>query len=148
MGGPIDNLKNTYRSLIAEHLINNRDCAVNSSADMFSILSKSHSSYHLKELETIYILSSRLSLCKQKKCLLGLNIISIYSPIKYFPFINIFVFFIFILHDIFLGLALLSKDKTDQAACHYFFLAFLGHFIALIKFYTPINIFRYMRCIR
>ena len=47
------------------------------SVDVFSILSKSHSSFHLKVLETIHILFSRHSFCKQRECLLGLNIILI-----------------------------------------------------------------------
>ena len=35
-----DNLKNTYKSSIAEHLINNHDSAENFSVDLFTILSK------------------------------------------------------------------------------------------------------------
>ena len=76
IGGPTDNLRNTYGSLIAEHLINNHDCA-KFSVDFFFVLNKSHSSFHLKVLETIHILSGRPSFCKQRECLLGLNIISI-----------------------------------------------------------------------
>ena len=79
IGGRTDNLRNTYGSSIAENLINNCDCAVNFSVDLFSILSKSHSSFHLKVFETIFIfiLSGRHSLCLQRECLLGLNIIFI-----------------------------------------------------------------------
>ena len=62
---------------VAEHLINNLDCAVNFRVDSFSIKSKLLFSFHLKVLETIYILSGRSSLCKQRECLRGLNIISI-----------------------------------------------------------------------
>ena len=42
--------------------------------DWFSILSRSHSLYHLKMLETLYVLSLQPSLCKQRDCLLGLNV--------------------------------------------------------------------------
>ena len=72
-----DRINNTYRSSIAEHLINNRNCVLFYSADLFTILSKSHSDYHLKVLETIHILTHKPSLCKQKECLLSQNLISI-----------------------------------------------------------------------
>ena len=39
---------NTYGSAIAAHLINNRDCASSYSANLFTILSRSHSDFHLK----------------------------------------------------------------------------------------------------
>ena len=68
-GGLTDNLRNIYRSSVAGLLINNCDCTENLIVDLFLILSKSHSSFH--------ILSERLSLCKQRECLQGLNIISI-----------------------------------------------------------------------
>ena len=72
-----DRINNTYRSSIAEHLINNCNCASSNSVDLFTILRKSHSDYHLKVLETIHIFTHKLSLCKQRECLLGLNLISI-----------------------------------------------------------------------
>ena len=72
-----DRINNTYGSSIAEHLINNCNCALSYSADLFTILSKSHSDHHLKVLETIHILTHKPSLCKQRKCLLGLNLITI-----------------------------------------------------------------------
>ena len=72
-----DNLRNIYVSFMPEHLINNRDSAEKFSVEFFSVLSKLHSSFHLKVLETIRILTDRLSLCKQSKCLLELNIISV-----------------------------------------------------------------------
>ena len=59
-----DHINNTYGSSIAEHLIDNRDCASSYSEDLFTILSRSHSDFHLKVLETIYILSHKQSLCK------------------------------------------------------------------------------------
>ena len=61
-----DQINNTYRSSIAEHLINKSNCALSDSADLFSILSKSHLDYHLKVLETIHILTHKLSFCKQR----------------------------------------------------------------------------------
>ena len=48
-----DHINNTYGSAIAEHLINKRDCVSTYSADLFTILSRSHSDVHLKVLETI-----------------------------------------------------------------------------------------------
>ena len=72
-----DHINNKYESSIAEHRINNRDCASSYSADLFTILSRSHSDFHLKVLETIHISTYKPSLCKQKECLLGLNLITI-----------------------------------------------------------------------
>ena len=40
IGGPLDNLRNRYRSSMAEHLINNCDCAEKFSVKFFSVLSK------------------------------------------------------------------------------------------------------------
>ena len=71
----MDNLRNTYGSSIAEYLINNCDCAEKFIVDFFSVLSKSHTSFHLKVLKNIHILSDRPSLGKQRECLLRLNII-------------------------------------------------------------------------
>ena len=67
----------TYGSAIAKHLINNRGCASTYSEDLFTILSRVHSDFHLKMLETIYILTHEPSFCKQKKSLSGLNVITI-----------------------------------------------------------------------
>jgi len=75
--GPKDVLRNTYGSSIGEHLISNPNCANSFSVDWFSVESKSHSFFHLKILETLYILTSKPSLCKQKEGLLGLNIINV-----------------------------------------------------------------------
>lgn len=74
---PSDILTNTYNSSIAEHLINSHNCSVNFSGDAFTILSKSHSNYQLKVLETIYILSLKPPLCKQKDFILGLQLITV-----------------------------------------------------------------------
>ena len=76
-GGPTNSLKNSDGSLTAEHLMNNREYAKKFSVEVFLILSKSFSSFHLKVFETIHILFDRPSLSKQRECLLGHNIISI-----------------------------------------------------------------------
>ena len=70
-----DRINNTYGSSFAEHLLNNRNCAWSYTADLFTILRKYHSDYHLKMLETIHILIRKLSLCKQREYLLGLKLI-------------------------------------------------------------------------
>ena len=72
-----DHINNTYSSSIAEHLIDIPDCASSYSANLFTILSRSHSDFHLKVLETIHILTHKPSLCKQTECLLSLNLIKI-----------------------------------------------------------------------
>ena len=69
-------IKNAYASSIAEHLINNRNCTSSYRTDLFTILSKLH--FHQKVLETIHIFTHKPSLCKQKECLLGLNLITIW----------------------------------------------------------------------
>ena len=53
----MDNLRSTYGSSIAEHLINDSDCTAKFRVDFFSVLSKFNSSFHLKVFETIHILS-------------------------------------------------------------------------------------------
>ena len=72
-----DHINNTFVSAIVEHLINNRDCTSSYSADLFTILSRSHSDFHCKVLEIIYILTHNPSLRKQRECLLGLDIVKI-----------------------------------------------------------------------
>ena len=67
-------LANTSGSSIAEHMINSRECVADFNVDRFSILSRSHSPFHLKVLETLCV---QPSLCKQRDCLLGLNVISL-----------------------------------------------------------------------
>ena len=42
-----DHINNTYGSSIADHLINNRDCASSNDVDLFIILSRSHLDFHL-----------------------------------------------------------------------------------------------------
>ena len=70
-------LANTSGSSIAERMINSRECVADFNVDRFSILSRSHLLFHLKVLETLYVWSLQPSLCKQRDCLLGLNVISL-----------------------------------------------------------------------
>ena len=70
-------LVNTSGSSIADHMINNRECVADFNVDPFSILSRSPSLYYLKVLETLYVRFLQPSLCKQRDCLLGLNVIII-----------------------------------------------------------------------
>ena len=72
-----DQLANTSGSSIAEHVINSRECVADFNVDRFSILSRSHSIFHLQVLETLYVRPLQPSLCKQRDCLLGLNVISL-----------------------------------------------------------------------
>ena len=64
-------------SSIADHMINSRECVADFNVDRFSILSRSYSLYYLKVLETFYVRSFQPSLCKQRDCLLGLNVIGL-----------------------------------------------------------------------
>ena len=72
-----DVITNTYGSSITDHLLKNQSCAANFSTDSFSIISRAHSLYHLKILETIHVRLRKPSLCKQRECLLGLNVINL-----------------------------------------------------------------------
>ena len=78
---------NTSGSSIADHMINSRECVTDFNVDRFSNLSRSHSLYHLKVLETLHVRSLEPSLCKQRDCLLGLNVIGLYpsAHLSYFP---------------------------------------------------------------
>ena len=61
-------LVNTSESSIADHMINSGECVGDFNVDRFSILSRSHSIYHLKVLEAFYVRSLQPSLCKQRDC--------------------------------------------------------------------------------
>ena len=61
---------------IAEHTIDSRENVVDFNVDRFSILSVTFA-FHLKVLETVHVRSLQPSLCKQRGCLLGLNVISL-----------------------------------------------------------------------
>ena len=70
-------LANTPGSSVAEHMVNSRECVTDFNVDRFSILCRSHSIFKLKVLETLYVRSRQPSRCKQRDCLLGLNVISL-----------------------------------------------------------------------
>ena len=90
-------LANTSGSSIAEHMINSREWVADFNVDRFSILSRSHSLFHLKVLETLYVRSLQPSLCKKSDRLLGFNVISLepsahryYYPVLSFFFSSLF----------------------------------------------------------
>ena len=70
-------LVNTSGSSIADHMINSRECVADFNVDRFSILSRSHSIYHVKVFKIIYVRSLQPSLCKPRDCLLGLYVIGL-----------------------------------------------------------------------
>lgn len=70
-------LVNTSGSAITEHLINSRVCAINFSVNLFAVLASSHSLFHLRALESLYMRARGPSLCKQRDCLLGLHVITL-----------------------------------------------------------------------
>ena len=53
-------------SAIAEHLLNNPECANNYSDSNFSIISKARNEYHLNVLESLFIKTLKPNLCKQQ----------------------------------------------------------------------------------
>lgn len=87
-------LMNVYRSntsgsrLIAQQIINSRNWVSEFSVDRFSILSRSHSSYHFKVLESLYIRSCKPSLCKQRDCLLESMLLGSRFPWNFFFFLH------------------------------------------------------------
>ena len=54
-------------SAIAQHLLENNQCAANYNDDQFSILDTARSPFHRSLLEASYIKVRRLNLCKQKE---------------------------------------------------------------------------------
>ena len=87
-------LANSSGSSIAEQMINSRECVADFNVYRFSILSRSHSIFHLKVLETLYIRSIQPSLCKQRDCLLGLNVISLGTSVHLCYYLPFSVFFL------------------------------------------------------
>ena len=53
-------------SAIAEHLLNNSDCAKNYRDSNFSIISKARSEYNLNVLESLFIKTLKPNLCQQQ----------------------------------------------------------------------------------
>ena len=76
-------LVNTSGSSIVDYMINSREYVADFNVDRFSILSRSLSIFHLKVLETLYVRSLQSSLCKHRDCLLGLNVIGLWSSVHH-----------------------------------------------------------------
>ena len=109
---------------------------------IFSVLSKLHSSFHLKLLETIHILFYRPSFCKPKECLLWLDIIC-------YPLIVDISLSLFstIIHRF----STVERGRNRSASFSLFFYAFssimtkmLGLFVVIIKCRTSMNIFKHI----
>ena len=64
----------TCDSAIGQHLLENPDCANNYNCDMFRIIGKARSSFHLAVLESIYISSKKPLLCRQKEFVFTLGL--------------------------------------------------------------------------
>ena len=86
-------LANTSGSYIAEHMIISRECVADFNVDRFSILSRSHSIFHLQLLETLYVRSLQPSLYLKIDCLLGLNVISLWPSVHLYYYPNLRCFF-------------------------------------------------------
>ena len=56
------------------HLLQNPTCACEYNDNKFSILARGRTSFYLSTLEAMYIKTSKLNLCKQKKFVYGLKI--------------------------------------------------------------------------
>ena len=57
----------TCDSAIGQHLLENPDCAKNYNGDMFRIIGKARSSFHLAVLESIYISTKKPLLCRHQE---------------------------------------------------------------------------------
>ena len=64
----------TCDSAIGPHLLENPDCAKNYNGDMFRIIGKVRSSFHLAVLESIYISTKKSLLYRQKEFVLTLGL--------------------------------------------------------------------------
>ena len=53
-------------SAIGENMLNNLEFSLNYNDNMFSIVYKERNMYHLSVLESLFIKTNMLSLCKQK----------------------------------------------------------------------------------
>ena len=60
------NTVKTSDSAIGQHLLDNPDCAKLYNDNMFRIISRARSSFHLAVLESIYIQTKKLPLCRQE----------------------------------------------------------------------------------
>ena len=64
----------TSDSAIGQHLLDNPDCAKLYNDDMFQIIGRARSSFHLAFLESIYIQTKKPSLCRQKEFVFSLGL--------------------------------------------------------------------------
>ena len=64
---PIRSATESASSAIAQHLVANPICADQYNADMFRILSRGRSSFHLRMLEATFIRTTDPILCRQKE---------------------------------------------------------------------------------
>ena len=64
----------TCDSAIGQHLLENPDCAKNYNCDMFRIIGKARSSFHLAVLESVYISTKKPLLCRQKEFVFTLGL--------------------------------------------------------------------------
>ena len=68
------NSKMKSDSAIAQHLIENPECAKTYSDDNFRIIGQARSSFHLSVLESVYIKTQNPVLCKQKEFIFSLGL--------------------------------------------------------------------------
>ena len=61
-------------SAIGQHLLMNSECAKTYTDDNFRIIGQGRSSFHLSVLESVYIKTQNLVLCKQKDFIFSLGI--------------------------------------------------------------------------
>ena len=68
------NTVKTSDSAIGQHLLDNPDCAKLYNDDMFRIIGRARSSFHLAVLESIYIQTKKPPLCRQKEFVFSLGL--------------------------------------------------------------------------
>ena len=68
------NTVKTSDSAIGQHLLDNPDCAKLYNDDMFRIIGRARSSFHLAVLESIYIKTKKPPLCRQKEFVFSLGL--------------------------------------------------------------------------
>ena len=61
-------------SAIGQHLIANLECAKTYTDDNFQIIGQARSSFHLSVLESVYIKTQNLFLCRQKEFVFSLGL--------------------------------------------------------------------------
>ena len=71
----------THDSAIKLHLLRNPTCAQHNDNNMFSILAKGRSSFHLSALEATFINISNHTLCRQKEFVYNLKILHVFAEL-------------------------------------------------------------------